>query len=161
MNITFERVVDSAKLPERATKGSAGFDAHAAIEGRTILMFNEDNVEIQLKATNTVEIPGHWRALIPLGFKAKMPEGYECQVRPRSGLALKKGVTVHNGPGTIDSDYADEWGVILINESNAPFLITDGDRICQLVFAKTVDVTWADGKVTKTTRKGGFGSTGK
>jgi dUTP pyrophosphatase len=103
------------------------------------------------------------RALIPTGLYVAVPAGYEAQVRPRSGLALKHGLTVLNAPGTIDADYRGECGVILINLGDQPYTINDGDRIAQLVVARHEVVEWdVVDKLDDTERKsGGFGSTGK
>lgn len=102
------------------------------------------------------------RALIPTGLFAAIPVGYEAQLRPRSGLALKYGISLVNAPGTIDADYRGEIGVIVINVSNEPFTIHDGERIAQLVVAKHETITWQEVDVLdETDRKGGFGSTGK
>lgn len=130
-------------LPDYATKGAAGADLHAAVDEPVTL------------------VPGG-RALLPSGLAMALPEGWEAQVRPRSGLALKHGVTVLNSPGTIDSDYRGEVGVILINHGDAPFTVARGDRIAQIVFAPVaqpalIEVT----DLPKTQRgSGGFGSTG-
>ncbi len=103
------------------------------------------------------------RTLVPTGLSIEIPEGYEAQVRPRSGLALKKGITCLNSPGTIDADYRGEIGVILANISNKPFVVEDGDRIAQLVFAKHETISWETvEQLSETDRgEGGFGSTGK
>jgi dUTP pyrophosphatase len=102
------------------------------------------------------------RALIPTGFSIALPEGFEAQVRPRSGLALKHGITVLNAPGTIDADYRGEIGVILINHGEASFVITRGMRIAQLVVAQVARAVWREtASLTETVRgAGGFGSTG-
>ena len=102
------------------------------------------------------------RKLIPTGLFIELPEGYEAQIRPRSGLALKNGITVLNTPGTIDADYRGEIGVILINLSNENFIVEQGERICQMVIAKHETVSWDDVEIlTETQRgKGGFGHTG-
>lgn len=102
------------------------------------------------------------RALIPTGFSIALPEGFEAQVRPRSGLALKHGITVLNAPGTIDADYRGEIGVILINHGEANFVITRGMRIAQLVVAQVARAVWREtASLTETARgAGGFGSTG-
>ena len=107
-------------------------------------------------------IPPHGRILIPTGLFIAIPEGYEMQVRPRSGLALKKGITVLNTPGTIDADYTGEIGVILINQSNTPFIINDGDRIAQMVITKVEHPVFCEvEELTETERgDGGFGHTG-
>ncbi|MBN3661560.1 MAG: dUTP diphosphatase, partial [Ornithobacterium rhinotracheale] len=103
------------------------------------------------------------RALIPTGLFMEIPKGYEAQVRPRSGLALKHGLTCLNSPGTIDSDYRGELGVILANVSNEPFTVNDGERIAQLVIAKHERAEWELSETLSDTSRGegGFGSTGK
>lgn len=131
-------------LPNYETILSAGVDLRACIEAPYTLQPLE-------------------RTLIKTGLFVEIPAGYEAQVRPRSGLALKKGITVLNAPGTIDADYRGEVGVILINLSKQPFVIEDGDRIAQLVFAKVEQAEWAlSAELSETERgQGGFGSTGK
>ena len=103
------------------------------------------------------------RKLISTGLFIELPEGYEAQVRPRSGLAIKNGITVLNSPGTIDADYRGEIGVILVNLSSDEFVINDGDRIAQMVIAKHETVIWTEAQqLTETDRgEGGFGSTSK
>lgn len=129
-------------LPAYQTTGSAGMDICA-------------NIDWLLH-------PGQWSA-IPTGIFLEIPEGYECQVRPRSGLAFKNGVTVLNSPGTIDSDFRGEVKVILINHSNTPFVIQQGDRIAQLVFNKVETAVFelSDELSSSERGAGGFGSTGK
>ena len=130
-------------LPSYETIDSAGMDVRAMLDEPVVLKPME-------------------RALIKTGLFLEIPAGYECQVRPRSGLALKKGITVLNAPGTIDADYRGEVGVILINLSNESFTIENGERIAQLVFArfKQADFEVVD-ELTETDRgAGGFGSTG-
>ncbi|MCL4162240.1 UNVERIFIED_CONTAM: hypothetical protein GTU68_031589 [Idotea baltica] len=102
------------------------------------------------------------RAIIKTGLFIALPEGYEAQVRPRSGLAAKKGITVLNSPGTIDADYRGEIGVILINLSNEVFTVEDGERIAQLVIAKYEQAQWDEVEILDETQRGegGFGSTG-
>lgn len=130
-------------LPAYATDDSAGVDLPAAISGERIL-------------------PPGGRELVPTGFSIALPRGYEAQVRPRSGLALRAGVTVLNSPGTIDADYRGEIGVILINLGSEPFVIRRGERIAQLVVAPVARVAWREsGELSESTRgAGGFGSTG-
>lgn len=143
MNI---KIINKSKhpLPEYKTKGAAGMDLTA----------NLDN-SIRLKPLD--------RALIPTGLHLEIPLGYEAQIRPRSGLALKKGITCLNTPGTIDSDYRGEIGVILANVSNATVEIQDGERIAQMVIAKHETAEWTEVNVLSDTHRGegGFGSTGK
>jgi dUTP pyrophosphatase len=130
-------------LPAYATADSAGVDLAAAISSDRIL-------------------PPGGRELVPTGFSIALPRGYEAQVRPRSGLALRAGVTVLNSPGTIDADYRGEIGVILINLGSEPFVIRRGERIAQLVVAPVSRVAWQEtGELTESARgAGGFGSTG-
>jgi dUTP pyrophosphatase len=131
------------RLPEYQTPLSAGMDLKANTSEPIVI--------------DTLE-----RVLIPTGIHIQLPEGYEAQVRPRSGMALKYGITVCNTPGTIDADYTDEVGVILINLSKDKYIINPGDRIAQLVIAKYEHVTWNEVKeLEETERKGGFGSTGE
>jgi dUTP pyrophosphatase len=131
-------------LPTQMTAGSAGFDLQAALKEDYILL------------------PGK-RALIPTGIMLALPEGYEAQVRPRSGLALKHGITLVNTPGTIDADYRGEIGVIMINLGDDPYTIRRGDRIAQLVIQKLPFVFWEEvAELPSTSRgSGGFGSTGR
>jgi dUTP pyrophosphatase len=140
------KVINKSKhaLPNYETMCSAGLDLRACIDAPYTLQPLE-------------------RTLIKTGLFLEIPAGFEAQVRPRSGLALKKGITVLNAPGTIDADYRGEVGVILINLSKQPFVIEDGDRIAQLVFAKVTQAEWElTEDLSKTERgEGGFGSTGK
>lgn len=135
-------------LPAYATDGAAGMDVRANFPEEA----RERGITVQ---------PGG-RQLIPTGLIMEIPIGYEMQVRPRSGLALKSGITLANSPGTIDSDYRGELGVILINLGSVPFHVLHGDRIAQLVFAPVTRCEWAevDGATTTVRGTGGFGSTG-
>jgi dUTP pyrophosphatase len=130
-------------LPEYATIASAGLDVRAKLE---------DSVVLQ---------PGEWR-LIPTGLFAALPVGTELQVRPRSGLAFKHGITVLNSPGTIDADYRGEIGVLLINHGAKPFAVEHGERIAQLVLARYEQITWKETENLPSSDRGtgGFGSTG-
>jgi len=134
----------SFELPTYATKAAAGVDLKAVLEDPIVLEPLE-------------------RKIIGTGLKIALPEGYEAQVRPRSGLAAKQGISVLNAPGTIDADYRGEIGVILVNLSNKAVTIQPGDRIAQLVFAKFEQVQWESTEKLSTTERGtgGFGSTGK
>ncbi len=130
-------------LPSYATDGSAGLDLLAAVESEVILA------------------PGE-RRLVPTGIAIALPPGTEAQVRPRSGLALKHGITVLNSPGTIDSDYRGEVGVILINLGQAPFAILRGSRIAQMIVAPVTRAGWQEVEDLADSARGagGFGSTG-
>jgi len=130
-------------LPKYQTEGASAVDLFADLTESIILKSKE-------------------RKLIRTGIYISIPDGYEAQVRPRSGLAIKHGITVLNSPGTIDSDYRGEIGVILINHSDIDFKISNGERIAQLVLSSYEKITWKEvGKLDDTQRgKGGFGSTG-
>lgn len=130
-------------LPQYATPLSAGVDLRANIEETIVL--------------NPLQ-----RTLVPTGLYLALPPGYEAQVRPRSGLAIKKGVTVLNSPGTIDADYRGEVCVILVNLSDRPFEVTDGERIAQMVIARHEQAEWVEVATLDETERGagGFGHTG-
>lgn len=132
------------ELPQYETTASAGLDLKANI-------------------TESITLKPLERTLIKTGLFLEIPEGYEAQVRPRSGLAFKNGITVLNSPGTIDADYRGEVGVILVNLSNTDFVINPGERIAQMVFAKFEQAEWIPVEILSETERGagGFGSTGK
>lgn len=131
-------------LPEYATLHAAGMDIRANLEEPITLLPLE-------------------RKLVPTGLFIELPVGFEAQIRPRSGLAYKKGITVLNSPGTIDADYRGEIGVILINLSQEPFVINDGERICQMVVAAHEQVEWNAVEELQESERGagGFGHTGR
>jgi dUTP pyrophosphatase len=131
-------------LPQFETAQSAGMDLRANIDAPVVLQ------------------PGD-RALIPTGIAMALPEGFEAQIRPRSGLAYKHGVTVLNSPGTIDADYRGDVGVLLINHGKEPFIVEDGMRVAQMVVAKYSQFEWNEVEDLSSTDRGagGFGSTGK
>jgi dUTP pyrophosphatase len=143
---TTVQVINKSKhaLPHYETVGAAGMDLRANLEEAVTLQPLE-------------------RALIKTGLFIALPEGFEAQVRPRSGLAYKHGLTVLNSPGTIDCDYRGEIGVILVNLSNTPFVIEDGERVAQLVIAKYERIEWNTTNTLEESERGtgGFGSTGK
>ncbi len=140
------KIVNKSKhdLPKYETEHSAGMDLKANIEKSIIIKSLE-------------------RVVIPTGLYIELPEGYEAQIRPRSGLALKYGITILNSPGTIDADYRGEIKVILINLSNSEYEIKDGDRICQMIISKHEKVEWNEVEILNDTERGagGFGHTGK
>lgn len=140
------RIINKSKqpLPTYATLASAGMDLRANLDSPVILKPME-------------------RELIPTGLFMELPAGYEAQIRPRSGLASKYGITVLNSPGTIDADYRGEVKVLLINLSKEDFIINDGDRIAQIIIAKHEQVEWVEVEQLLETERGagGFGSTGK
>ena len=139
------QIINKSKhpIPSYETEQSAGMDLHANIDA-----------SITLKPLE--------RTIIKTGLFIALPPGFEAQVRPRSGLAVKKGITVLNSPGTVDADYRGEIGVILVNLSNEDFVIQDGERVAQLVIAKHERVTWQEVDLLSETERGtgGFGSTG-
>lgn len=139
------KVINKSKhaLPEYETPYSAGMDLRANIDEPITLEPLE-------------------RTLVPTGLFIELPEGYEAQIRPRSGLAIKHGISLVNTPGTIDADYRGEIKVIMVNLSNTPFVINDGERVCQMVVAKHERVDWeATEELNETERgAGGFGHTG-
>jgi dUTP pyrophosphatase len=139
------KIINQSKhpLPEYETPHAAGLDLRANLDEPVTLGSLE-------------------RALIPTGLFIELPVGYEAQIRPRSGLAIKHGISLVNSPGTIDADYRGEIKAIVINLSREPFTITDGERICQMVIAKHERVEWeATNELNKTLRgEGGFGHTG-
>lgn len=148
-SVRVKKLVEEALLPKQMTDGSAGFDIHACITG--------PNAKLGVA-------PGE-RVLVGTGIAMAIDEGYEGQVRPRSGLALKQGITVVNSPGTIDSDYRGELKVILLNTGNTTFVVEHGDRIAQLVVCAVPRVELIEledhEKLPETDRgAGGFGSTG-
>ena len=130
-------------LPRRATPGAAGYDLHAAVDA-------------------PLELAPGARALVPTGISLALPEGFEAQVRPRSGLALRHGIVLPNAPGTIDSDYRGEVQVIVLNLGDAPFTIRRGDRIAQLVISAVAHAEWDERPELEATQRGsgGFGHSG-
>lgn len=132
------------QLPEYATPYSAGMDLRANIDQPIIL-------------------PPLERTLVPTGLFIELPQGYEAQIRPRSGLAAKHGITILNSPGTIDADYRGEIKIILVNLSNEEFVINDGERVCQMIITTHTQVEWDETDSLDETERGsgGFGHTGK
>lgn len=140
------KIVNKSKhaSPAYATALSAGMDIRANLE-------------------TPIEVKPFERVLVPTGLHIELPEGYEAQIRPRSGLAIKHGISVLNSPGTIDADYRGEIRVILINLSQESFIIQDGERICQMVIAQYEQISWQEVEVLSDSERGegGFGHTGK
>jgi dUTP pyrophosphatase len=146
MNKMIVKIVNQSNnpLPDYSTEHAAGMDLRANLSGPVVLKPLE-------------------RVLVPTGLFIELPVGYEAQIRPRSGLALKKGITVLNSPGTIDADYRGEVGIILINLSDREFAIEHGERICQMVIARHEHIGWETVEILEETVRGagGFGHTGK
>lgn len=139
------KIVNRSKhhLPKYTTAGSAGMDLRANLESSVIVQPLE-------------------RYLVPTGIFIQLPEGYEAQIRPRSGLSIKKGITLVNAVGTIDSDYTGEIKLPIINLSNEPYTIEDGERLAQMVITRYEKITWQEVNILDKTERGegGFGSTG-
>lgn len=139
------RIVNKSKhpVPDYSTEASAGMDLRANL-------------------ARSIDLQPLERTLVPTGLFIELPVGYEAQIRPRSGLAVKKGITVLNSPGTIDADYRGEIGIILINLSNQKVTIDDGERICQMVISRHEKIDWEPVEVLEETKRGegGFGHTG-
>jgi len=140
------KIINKSKnaLPSYSTALSAGMDLRANLDSPVVIKSLE-------------------RVLVPTGLYIQLPSGYEAQIRPRSGLAIKKGITVLNSPGTIDADYRGQICVILINFSSEDFIIENGERICQMVIARHEKAEWLSVEVLEDTERGagGFGHTGK
>lgn len=143
MQIQFKKLRSDAVVPQYQTEHSAGMDVCAALDA-------------------PITLAPMQRQIVPCGFSMAIPEGYEVQVRARSGLAAKNGIGLVNGVGTIDADYRGELGVIVINYSDTDFVINPGDRIAQIVVAKYERITWQEVEELGETARGsgGFGSTG-
>lgn len=154
-------ISDPILLPKYATNGASGMDLMAKSISTPLML--RDKVEVELGGDVIFNLQPGNRVLVKTGLSIELPENYEAQVRPRSGLAIKNGISVVNTPGTVDDDYRGEIGVILINHGNEPFPIRYGDRIAQMVFMKVekFDFTPVTELDTTTRGSGGYGSTGK
>jgi dUTP pyrophosphatase len=172
--IIFERLHAAVELPARATANSAGYDLKAFLLGDSGV---EPSVKLSLAGKQyeravtrvatqigdsaTLELQPGESAIIPLGFRASLPVGYEAQIRPRSGTSFKTSLVIANSPGTIDPDYNGQWGVLVRNAGASPIVISHGERIAQMVITKYEVLEFTEGEVHRTTdRDGGFGSTG-
>ncbi len=163
--VVFEPLHADVDPPSRATSGSAGFDLRAYLAGRRVKC-SDGGSTWEIESTGSggswwLELRPGTMALIPLGFRARLPEGYEAQVRPRSGASFKKGLQIPNAPGTVDADYPEEWLVPVRNATAGLMRIEHGERIAQAVFQRYEVVRWVEGTVAASTeRRSGFGSTG-
>jgi len=159
--ITYEILYQDVRTPTRATREAAGYDVCAYLIGRTVKI--SDGAKMLERASDPhhrLHLQPGEIALVPLGFKARLPDGYEAQVRIRSSIAFKRGLIIPNGPGTIDADYPNEWMVMLKNDSAKLVTIEHGERIAQVVIARYAALIWESGAVEVTTdRYGGIGST--
>ena len=161
MNLKVKKLHPDAIIPKYQTKGSAGFDVHALIDGKTGFGVPPNTYEVR-----AIVIPPMSQVIINTGLAFAVPEGYEMQIRPRSGLSFKHKITITNSPGTLDSDYNSELMIILYNLGDKNFLIEHGDRIAQCVINKIEQVNLKEvdefpQDVIDKDRGGGFGSTGK
>jgi dUTP pyrophosphatase len=164
--VIVELLHHDAQQPKRATSGSAGYDLCAYLQARAIKCSDGQRSWDTSAETEGGEsfflLEPQVAALIPLGFKARLPHGIEAQIRPRSGTSFKKGLQIPNAPGTIDSDYPDEWMVIVRNPTVHRIRIDHGERIAQMVLSRYEALSIEGGQVgVTTTRTGGFGSTGR
>lgn len=182
--VLFERLQEDVRAPRRSTELSAGYDVRAYLRGRRVRVIRGAGEEDGAEQTVTIPADGSEgtaaeavdggggthalvlapgdRALIPTGFRARLPAGYEGQIRVRSSIAWKKGLVVPNAPGTVDADYPEEWFVLLQNASTRPQRIEHGERIAQIVIARHAAFPWREGEVGRSTdRTGGLGSTGR
>ncbi|WP_425154645.1 dUTP diphosphatase [Candidatus Palauibacter sp.] len=167
--VIFERLNPDARRPTRATRQSAGYDLRACLTGGSVRIHRAARGEIVPEAPSAADDgrlritlePGD-RALVPTGFRARLPDGYEAQIRMRSSLAWKRGLTLPNAPGTVDADYPDEWFVLVLNAARQPLTIEHGERIAQAVLHRYEVADWEEGAVAiSTDRAGGLGSTGR
>ena len=167
--VIFEKLADGVRVPARATAQSAGYDIRAYLAGGAVRVHRGARGEtVRVDPTPgeagrlSLELEAGDRALVPTGFRARLPDGYEAQIRMRSSLAWKRGLTVPNAPGTVDADYPDEWFVLVLNAAPHPIRIEHGERIAQVVLHRYEVADWEEGAVTMSTnRAGGLGSTGR
>ncbi len=160
--VIFEALHEDARVPSRATADSSGYDLAACLRGRSVRVFVGGVASDRaIGSDHALTLAPGEIALVPLGFRARLPSHYEAQIRIRSSAALKKGLTLPNAPGTIDADYPDEWLVMTRNSGTSPVRIDHGERIAQAVLARYETAEWKPGVVARSTdRAGGLGSTG-
>lgn len=162
--IVFEPLHDDVGRPDRATGDSAGYDLRAYLRGRSVRVYragDDRTAEERVGEDAALRLEPGDRALVPTGFRARLPPGHEAQVRIRSSLAFREGLVVPNAPGTIDADYPDEWFVLVLNAGPRPVTIRHGDRVAQAVMSRYEVLPWRRGEVgVSTDRTGGIGSTG-
>ena len=160
--VIFEALHEGVTTPTRATREAAGYDVSAYLRGRTVRAYRSGaSLELVMGIDAALVLEPGDVALVPLGFRARLPDGYEAQIRIRSSVALKKGLTLPNAPGTIDADYPDEWLVMMRNSGTQRARIEHGERIAQVVLARYAALEWRAGTVQQSTdRTGGLGSTG-
>jgi dUTP pyrophosphatase len=161
-DIVFEPLHSDVAPPARATEHSAGYDVRAHLRGRMVRVASGGAVvQRAVGEEGTLVVSPGETALVPLGFRARLPAGYEAQMRLRSSIAFSRGLVMPNAPGTIDADYPDEWLAMVRNAGAAPATIAHGERIAQVVLARYATLDWREGAVgVSTSRTGGLGSTG-
>lgn len=166
--VVFEKLHDDVDPPSRATRESAGYDLRAYLSGRRIRVHRSRDGRADEEEPGAVRgrarlvLAPDDRALVPTGIRARLPSGYEAQIRIRSSLALERGLVLPNAPGTIDADYPDEWFVLVQNASAREQEVLHGERIAQAVLQRYETLDWVEGRVGRSTgREGGFGSTGE
>jgi dUTP pyrophosphatase len=166
MAAMIERLHEDVTLPSRATAGSAGYDVRAYLRARRVRC-SDGTAQTERDADERdgvwgIDLAPREMALVPLGFRTRLPRDVEAQVRPRSGQAFRHALTIPNAPGTVDADYAEEWMVIVRNDAPVAHRVVHGERIAQVVFARFVSLELEEAAVERTTeRAGGFGSTGR
>lgn len=163
LSVVFEPLHADVIPPTRATRGAAGYDVRAYLKARKVrLSATGSESEVDTGDDGLLTLESGQTALVPLGFRARLPEGYEAQVRIRSSIAYRKGLVLPNAPGTIDADYPDEWLVMLKNISDTTVHVEHGERIAQVVLSRFETLGWVSGTVGRSTdRTGGVGSTGR
>ena len=160
--IVFEPLFPDVVAPSRATEHSAGYDVRAHLRGRTVRVSARGAIDERAVGDDgALVLYPRETALVPLGFRARLPEGFEAQMRIRSSIAFRQSLVMPNAPGTIDADYPDEWLAMLHNTGDAPARIAHGERVAQVVLARYEVLEWREGSVgISTSRRGGLGSTG-
>jgi dUTP pyrophosphatase len=165
-HVVVQSLFPDTELPQRQTAGSAGLDLHAHLRGRTVRVIRSSDGTISeqnLPDSSQVRLwlPPGSRALVPTGFRMRLPVGYEAQVRSRSSMAFKRGLVVWNQPGTIDADFPGEVLVMLANTGEGEQWVEHGERVAQMVLARYETLPWVGGEVgVSSNRTGGIGSTG-
>jgi dUTP pyrophosphatase len=162
LRVVFKPLHDDVMPPERHTDGSAGFDLRAYLNGRTVrVVLGATGEESGVQADGSLRLEPGDVALVPTGFRARVPEGHEAQIRMRSSMAFRRGLILPNAPGTIDADYPDEWLVMTKNDSPRPVVLEHGERVAQAIIVRVAAPQWVQGEVGRSTnRSGGLGSTG-
>jgi dUTP pyrophosphatase len=161
-HVLFEPLYDDVPPPARHTSESAGYDLRAYLRDRVVrVVSGATGVESEVRISNSLRLEPGDVALIPTGFRARVPPGHEAQIRMRSSMAYHRGLILPNAPGTIDADYPDEWLIMTKNDSPRAVVVEHGERIAQAVLTRVVAPNWVLGRVGRSTdRSGGLGSTG-